>query len=103
MEKETLFDVFNYQINLLDSLNTAHQTGMKSKKAQSYVEKIMTILLTYYFVFKEDKLPFDPQEHFITHVLPIFTQPDQEKKKQFLAALALELRGSASAKAMVTD
>ena len=103
MEKETLFDVFNYQLNLLDSHNHAHQTGMKSKKAQSYVEKIMTVLLTYLFVFKEGGTAFDPQAYFITHVLPIFNQPDQEKKKQFLATFTAELRRLPYAKEMVTD
>lgn len=106
--QEKIFDVYNYYLNLLDSKNQAHQEGIKGRNAQSFVEKIMTVLLVYSFLFKEDEtgqapaVPFDPAQHFLQEVVAVFKQSDVQRKSTFLAQEAFSYRRSTTAHTQIT-
>jgi hypothetical protein len=92
-ETERVHDAFHFYLNQLDPLNRAYQDGMAGENPQAFVDKIMLVLLTYYFVFTDiGNQQYNPTQDFETTVLDRLKRGTAEQKVDLLREFVTSLR-----------
>ena len=95
-DKERVQDVFNFYLNQLDPDNRAYQDGLTGENPQGYVDRLILVLLTYFFVFANvGNKQYDPGQEFETTILKPLKEGTQEEKIQLLQKFVASLRTSA--------